>query len=83
MPGQLEVSQVCLPVVENTPAYSGFDQRFAAGEITVVLGANQSGKTDLCRLIAGLNTRATGETHLDGEMISHVPTQRRDRKSVV
>jgi len=57
----LEVANVCL-----TPdGGEGFSHTFAAGEISVVLGANQSGKTDLCRLIAGLHTRATGEIRLD------------------
>ena len=39
----------------------GFDHGFAAGEMTVVLGGNQSGKTNLCRLLAGLPTQAAGE----------------------
>ncbi len=43
----------------------GFEHSFSAGEITVVLGANRAGKTDLCRLIAGLHTRARGEIRLD------------------
>lgn len=55
----------------------GFDHRFAAGEITVVLGANRSGKTDLCRLIAGLNTHARGQVSLAGADLSgQSPRQR-------
>ncbi len=54
-----------------------FAHSFAPGEITVVLGANQSGKTDLCRLIAGLNTRARGRVLLDGNDLTGVPTRRR------
>lgn len=42
-----------------------FSHTFAAGEITVVLGSNRAGKTDLCRLIAGLDTQARGEIRLD------------------
>ncbi|MEC8437742.1 MAG: ABC transporter ATP-binding protein [Pseudomonadota bacterium] len=42
-------------------AIHGFDHDFAAGELTVVLGGNQSGKTNLCRLLAGLPTNASGE----------------------
>ena len=42
-------------------ATRGFDHGFAAGELTVVLGGNQSGKTNLCRLLAGLPTQASGE----------------------
>ncbi|WP_439107872.1 ABC transporter ATP-binding protein [Congregibacter sp.] len=54
-----------------------FAHSFAPGEISVVLGANQSGKTDLCRLIAGLNTRALGSVHLDGASLDSLnPRQR-------
>ena len=69
----LQLSNVTLPL---DPAES-FDHRFAAGEITVVLGANQSGKTDLCRLIAGLNTRATGSLQLDGDDLGALNTRER------
>lgn len=44
----------------------GFDHHFEAGQISVVLGTNQSGKTDLCRLITGLQTAARGRIRLDG-----------------
>lgn len=43
-----------------------FAHNFRPGETTVVLGANRSGKTDLCRLIAGLHTSAQGIVRLDG-----------------
>ena len=55
----------------------GFDHTFAAGEIAVVLGANQAGKTDLCRLIAGLHTRARGEIRLDRMDLGGLKPQRR------
>ena len=48
---------------ENT----AFDHSFAAGEICAVLGGNQSGKTDLCRFVAGLPSQYEGEIFLDGE----------------
>jgi glycerol transport system ATP-binding protein len=54
----------------DTQGSRGFDHEFAAGDITVVLGANQSGKTDLCRLIMGLNTRASGRVWIDGQEVS-------------
>jgi len=54
----------------DTQGSHEFDHEFAAGEITVVLGANQSGKTDLCRLIMGLNTRARGRVWIDGHEVS-------------
>jgi len=58
----LELTNVRL----HAQTMAGFDHAFTAGEIAVVLGANQSGKTDLCRLIAGLNTRAQGQVRIDG-----------------
>ena len=61
----LEVTDVQLRV----DAGGGFSHRFAPGEITVVLGANRSGKTKLCRLVAGLNSDATGGVNL------HFPNQ--------
>ncbi len=54
-----------------------FSHAFAAGEISVVLGANRSGKTNLCRLIAGLHTDAVGSVRLDGADISSLGPRRR------
>ena len=74
----LEIADVCLaPDAASSQQNAGFSHVFTAGEITVVLGANQSGKTDLCRLIAGLNTRATGQVTLGGEDLTGVPTRKR------
>ena len=42
-----------------------FDHRFPAGTITVVLGANRAGKTNLCRLIAGLPSEAVVDVASD------------------
>jgi glycerol transport system ATP-binding protein len=69
----LEMADVCL----TADCAAGFDHNFATGEIAVVLGANQSGKTDLCRLIAGLHTRARGEICLDGEDLQGLKPQHR------
>lgn len=54
-----------------------FSQAFAAGEITVVLGANRSGKTNLCRLVAGLDSQATGTVTIDGEDVGALNPQQR------
>lgn len=43
---------------------------FAAGTISVVLGRNRSGKTRLCRLIAGLEAAGGGSIVLDGQDIT-------------
>jgi glycerol transport system ATP-binding protein len=53
------------------------DHAFAAGEIAVVLGANRSGKTNLCRLIAGLDSSARGEVRLDGTRLNGMPPRLR------
>jgi glycerol transport system ATP-binding protein len=45
---------------------SAINHHFANGAITVVLGANRSGKTLLCRIIAGLSAAAGGDCLLDG-----------------
>lgn len=64
----LELSDVRL----RLDAVEGFNHGFPAGEITVVLGPNQSGKTNLCRLIAGLNSEATGQVRLAGRDIGEL-----------
>lgn len=71
----LELSDVRLH--PHLPDNAGCDLVFAPGEISVVLGANQSGKTDLCRLIAGLNTHARGRVMLDGVDLSGLGPRRR------
>ncbi|MCZ6888515.1 MAG: ABC transporter ATP-binding protein [Gammaproteobacteria bacterium] len=47
--------------------------RFRPGELTVVLGGNRSGKTQLCRSIAGLDAIRDGLITLDGNDITHAP----------
>ena len=54
-----------------------FSHSFPAGRTTVVLGANRSGKTDLSRLVAGLNTVASGRVVLDGRDLAGVRPQHR------
>jgi glycerol transport system ATP-binding protein len=44
----------------------GIHHEFAPGAITVVLGRNRSGKSRLCRLIAGLERPRRGAVLLDG-----------------
>ena len=51
--------------------------QFAAGQIAVVLGRNNSGKTNLLRLVAGLSTRAKGDITVDGQSLRDVPTGQR------
>lgn len=49
------------------------DHTFPGGGISVVLGRNRSGKTRLCRMIAGLETAGGGSILIDGEDVSHTP----------
>lgn len=69
----LELADVRL----NDRCHEGFSHSFAAGEIAVVLGANLAGKTDLCRLIAGLHTCASGRIRLDHVDIDDLKPQQR------
>ena len=69
----LEVKDVCLRSANPVT----FSHTFSAGEISVVLGANQSGKTDLCRLIAGLNTQAKGNVSLAGVDLGDLTPRKR------
>ncbi len=68
----LELDQACLQ-----PGGQAFDHTFRPGGMTVVLGPNQSGKTNLCRLVAGLTSNAAGRVLLDGEDLGpQSPAQR-------
>lgn len=50
---------------------------FSSGAITVVLGRNRSGKTLLCRLIAGLERPGAGAIEIDDADVSHLGPGRR------
>jgi glycerol transport system ATP-binding protein len=51
--------------------------RFAENAISVVLGANRSGKTLLCRCLAGLAQPAAGRMLLDGQDIADTNARQR------
>jgi glycerol transport system ATP-binding protein len=53
------------------------DHGFAPGTITVVLGRNRSGKSRLCRLIAGLERPERGHVLLDGVDVTALPPGKR------
>eukprot|EP01034_Spumella_vulgaris_P025208 gene25208-31639_t len=48
------------------------------GQVTVLLGATQAGKTSLMRIMAGLDTPTTGRVRVDGHDVTGVPVRRRD-----
>jgi len=64
-------------VLLNPGLNCGFDHDFLPGGMTVVLGRNQAGKTNLCRLIAGLSTQAVGELSLNDETLNKLSPQKR------
>jgi len=53
-----------------------------AGEITVVLGRNGTGKTTLLKTLMGLTDRSTGEIRLKDRPIGQEPTFRRARAGI-
>jgi glycerol transport system ATP-binding protein len=53
------------------------DHEFQSGRITVVLGRNRSGKTRLCRVLAGLEPTGGGRIVLDGMDISTTSPRQR------
>ena len=69
----LRVDRVCL----NGDEAAAFDHAFTPGEMTVVLGGNLSGKTNLCRLLAGLPTQACGDVSYNERSLTPLPPQQR------
>ena len=66
-----------LEALRLTPGARAIDHRFAENAISVVLGANRSGKTLLCRCLAGLSAPAAGRMLLDGEDLEAAASGRR------
>ncbi len=58
------------------PNGEAFDHRFFDGGINVILGSNDSGKTNLCRFLTGLSSTASGEVLIDGESYSKISKRR-------
>ncbi|HJV69489.1 ABC transporter ATP-binding protein [Ideonella sp.] len=48
------------------------------GEVTVLLGATQAGKTSLMRIMAGLDTPSAGRVTVDGLDVTGVPVRERN-----
>jgi branched-chain amino acid transport system ATP-binding protein len=53
------------------------------GELFAVVGANGAGKSTLLRTLAGLHRPTAGTITLDGEDITHLPTDKRVRRGIV
>ena len=65
------------------PDSQACDLDFKSGATTVVLGRNDSGKTNLLRFIAGLSTEIKGQLLLDGKDITATKPQQRPIALVV
>ena len=64
--------------MQLNPLARPFDHVFPAGAITVVLGGNDAGKTDLCRIVAGLPSRGkVVRVTADSADITSLPTRKR------
>ncbi len=49
-----------------------------AGEVTVLLGATQAGKTSLMRIMAGLDVPSAGRVRVDGADVTGMPVRERN-----
>jgi glycerol transport system ATP-binding protein len=49
-----------------------------SGEVTVLLGATQAGKTSLMRIMAGLDVPTAGRVHVDGVDVTGTPVRQRN-----
>ena len=54
-------------------ALRGVDLTIAEGEFTAIVGPSGSGKSTLLNIIGGLDTASTGQVHVGGEDITHMP----------
>jgi energy-coupling factor transporter ATP-binding protein EcfA2 len=68
------------------PALSGLDLALRPGEFVVVTGANESGKTTLCRVLAGfvpehIDAAVSGSVEFDGRDM--LPVKTKDRVGLV
>ncbi|MCY7371852.1 MAG: ATP-binding cassette domain-containing protein, partial [Polaromonas sp.] len=49
-----------------------------SGEVTVLLGATQAGKTSLMRIMAGLDVPTAGQVSVDGVNVTGMPVRKRE-----
>ncbi len=55
----------------------GIDLTVMDGEFVVFVGPSGCGKSTLLRVIAGLENLTSGEVHIDGERVTHLPASER------
>jgi multiple sugar transport system ATP-binding protein len=60
----------------------GIDLSIRDGEFVALVGPSGCGKSTLLRMVAGLEDISAGELLIDGKVINHVPTRKRDMAMV-
>jgi iron complex transport system ATP-binding protein len=73
-PAALQVQRVDLSYGGPTIVHN-LSTQIAAGEITVIVGANGCGKSTLLRALARLMKPTSGSTLLDGKELHFLPTR--------
>ena len=63
-------------------AVNNVDFAVQKGEVVGLLGPNGSGKTTVMNLISGALTPTSGEVHLNGEPVQHLPAHVRTRRGI-
>lgn len=61
----------------KTDALHSIDLTVQDQEFVVLLGASGCGKTTLLRIVAGLETASSGEVHIGGRRVDHLPPKDR------
>ncbi len=74
---QLMLDQVSKKVGAESWLYD-LDMAPRTGEVTVLLGATQAGKTSLMRIMAGLDTPTKGKVQVDGRDVTGMPVRERN-----
>ena len=64
--------------VSGQPYLYPMDLALQPGQVTVLLGATQAGKTTLMRLMAGLDTPTAGQVRVDGRDVTGTPVRERN-----
>lgn len=73
----LELRQVSKKVGKNTHIYPT-SLKLEPGKFNILLGATNSGKTSLIKILSGLEKPTTGEVWMDGENVTGVTPQKRN-----
>ena len=74
---QLTLESISKKVGPQTWLY-GMSLAPLSGAVTVLLGATQSGKTSLMRIMAGLDVPSSGQVKVDGKSVVGVPVRDRN-----